>query len=189
MKTAQRAELRAALHDFRSLYNVGSVFRSASGAGLGKLYLSGFTGTPPQAGIAKVALGAEQEVAWQQCIKVADLLHDLQGQQVIAIEQHGSSLPYWEVELDRSRPVTIVLGGELTGLPGELLERADAVAEIPMAGDKESLNVASAFAIVAYDFSRRLGIVGAEQLRSRDPRPPRPGVLTDGPTINERPAG
>lgn len=180
--------LSVALYNFRSLYNVGSVFRTASGAGFGRLYLAGYTGAPPDKRISKVALGAEQEIAFDRLPDVAALIDALEGHQVIVLEQHAKSVLYTEVVPSDSRPVTVVLGEELFGMPDELVDRADVIAEIPMAGKKESLNVASAFAVVAYDLAIKVGTTGVDNLRSRQPStPPRPGVLTLGPTLGEAP--
>lgn len=184
------AELNAALHDLRSLYNVGSCFRIGSGAGLSSLFLSGYTGAPPQPGIAKVALGAEQEVPFEQFEGTGDLLARIKGHFVVALEQHPESVIVGDLVPPPDRPVTLMLGGELLGLPAELIERADAIVEVPMAGKKESLNVATAFAVVAYDLALKLGTTGPCDLRSRGPeRPVRAGVLTTGQTSGERPAG
>ena len=178
--------LFAALHNFRSLYNVGSVFRTASGAGFDRLFLSGYTGAPPDKRISKVALGAEEEVPFDCLPDIDGLLGAIAGHQVVLLEQHSGSALYTEIEPSGSKPVTLVLGEELFGAPEELVGRADVIAEIPMAGEKESLNVASAFAIVAYDLALKMGTVGADELRSRQAStPPRDGVLTRGPTRGE----
>lgn len=178
--------LSVALYNIRSLYNVGSVFRTASGAGFDRLYLAGYTGAPPDPRISKVALGAEEEVPFERCDNLPALLERLSGHQVIVLEQHPESVLCSEVVPSRTRHVTLVAGEELFGSPRELLERADVIAEIPMAGEKESLNVASAFAVAAYDLALKLGKVGAGDLRSRKPASkPRPGVLITGSTRGE----
>lgn len=180
--------LSAALYNFRSLYNVGSVFRTASGAGFERLFLAGYTGAPPDKRISKVALGAEEEIAFDRIPDVAALIDALEGHQVIVLEQHPESVLYSKVKPDGSQPVTVILGEELFGTPKELLDRADVIAEIPMAGKKESLNVASAFAVIAYDLATKLGTASEDDLRSGQPAtPPRPGVLTEGPTLGEVP--
>ncbi len=180
--------LCAALHNFRSLYNVGSVFRTASGAGFERLYLSGYTGAPPERRISKVALGAEEEIPFERINDVDALLEALKGHHVVLLEQHPDSVLYSEMEIDSLKPVTVVLGEELFGVPDELVARADVVAEIPMAGKKESLNVASAFAVIAYDMATKQGTISPDNLRSHhSSTPPRPEVLTKGPTLGESP--
>lgn len=180
--------LNVALHNIRSLYNVGSIFRTASGAGFEHVYISGYTGAPPDRRIAKVALGAEEEIPSSVLPGIEELLTALSSHYVIALEQHHTSTIYSAIEPPRNRPVTVVLGEELFGLDDALLERADVIAELPMAGEKQSLNVANAFAVVAYEFSRKLGLTGQTELKSRQQLPPpRPGVLTGDPYSPETP--
>ena len=84
----------ALLEDIRSLWNVGSIFRSADGAGFEKLYLCGITGCPPNKSIAKTSLGAEEQVAWEHCNHALDVLPGLaaQGVQTVVLEKTESSL-------------------------------------------------------------------------------------------------
>ncbi len=138
-------------HNIRSLHNVGSIFRTADGAGVTKLYLCGYTGYPPRKEIRKVALGAENTVPWEhhyQTWRVLDRLK-AQGVQIIALENNiPGSVDYREV---RPRfPLALLLGNEVEGLSPGLLKRADVVMHLPMHGTKESLNVAVAFGIAAY---------------------------------------
>ncbi len=146
-----RDELYVVCHNVRSLHNVGSIFRTADGAGVTKLYLCGYTGHPPRPEISKVALGAERAVPWEhhyQTWRVLDRLR-AQGVQVIALENRvEGSVDYREV---RPRfPAALLLGNEVEGLSPGLLKRADVIMHIPMHGIKESLNVAVAFGIAVY---------------------------------------
>jgi tRNA G18 (ribose-2'-O)-methylase SpoU len=178
--------LSVALQNLRSLYNVGSIFRTASGAGFDHMYLSGYTGGPPNRRISKVALGAELEVPFSRCTDLGELLSTLEGHHVIALEHHPEAVLYSAFQPPDKQPITLVVGEELSGTPPQLLERADTIAEIPMAGEKESLNVACAFAVAAYDLAIKLGKVGAKDLSKCKPVPiHRPGVLTHGPTQGE----
>ncbi len=140
------------LNNIRSLHNVGSVFRTADGAGVEKIWLCGITGYPPDSQISKTALGAETRVAWDHSYKAADVLRDLKnrGYQIVLLEQTTKSVSYHEF-VPRS-PVCLVLGNEIEGVSDELVELADASIEIEMAGLKNSLNVSIAFGIVAYHF-------------------------------------
>lgn len=61
----ERLPFCVALNSIRSLYNVGAIFRTADGIGIEKLWLCGITGYPPQSGIAKTALGAQESVPWE----------------------------------------------------------------------------------------------------------------------------
>ena len=188
-----RSELVAVAHDLRSLHNVGAIFRTADGAGFDRVLLSGVTGAPPDARIAKVALGAELAVPHDRVDDVDALLQALAGCWVVVLEQHARSQGPSNVELPQTgdaRPVALVACGELAGAPAALLERADAVLELPMRGAKESLNVSVAFGIAAYALAERVHGTGDVDLRSRHAGPRvRPGVLTHGVTVGEVPTG
>lgn len=146
-----RQALYVVCHNVRSLHNVGSIFRTADGAGVTKLYLCGYTGHPPRPEIAKVALGAECAVPWERHYQTWRVLDRLkaQGVQIIALENNiEDSVDYRKV---RPRfPVALLLGNEVEGLSPGLLKRADVIMHIPMHGTKESLNVAVAFGIAVY---------------------------------------
>lgn len=134
----------------RSLHNVGSLFRSADAFGVAKVYLCGYTGTPPRKEIAKVALGAEQTVPWEKRGQTWKVVEELQAQgvQVVALEQTKKSQ---SIKKFKPRfPVAIVVGNEVNGVSRGVLERADAIVHIPMLGKKESLNVSVAAGVALY---------------------------------------
>jgi len=183
-----RPKLNVAVHNLRSLHNVGSIFRTASGAGFDRVFLSGYTGTPPDRRITKVALGTEEEIPWQQTADEDALIEALSGHHVVVLEQDPSSTLYSDLPLPASGELTVMLGAEIVGAPKKLIERADSIIEIPMAGLKESLNVSCAFAVVAYSLAQRCGRIGADDLLSRKEAPKlRSGVLTYGQTTGEIP--
>ena len=138
------------LDKIRSLYNVGSMFRTADGLGVSKIYLCGYTGTPIRDKVQKVALGAEKAVDWEKCKqawRVVDKLK-IEGYQVVGLEcgPAAKSLP----EFKSRRRVAIVVGNEVDGLSQTIIKRCDAVVEIPMLGVKESYNVSVAAAMALY---------------------------------------
>ena len=132
------------LQDIRSLHNVGSIFRTADAFGVSKIWLCGYTGTPPRKEISKVALGAETWVPWERRKGTALLVSRLKadGYQVIALETGPWSEPISQVRVRRN--VALILGNEIDGISHGLLHRADAIAAIPMLGMKGSLNVSVA---------------------------------------------
>ncbi len=150
----------AVLHNIRSLHNVGSIFRTADGAGVRKIYLCGITPAPvdsfsrPVAQLVKTSLGAEKSVEWQKVFSTARLLKKLKadGYKIIAVEQSKKSVPYFKFSALRGK-VCLIVGNEVRGLPDSVLKLADKILEIPMLGRKESLNVSVAFGIVAYHLS------------------------------------
>ena len=148
------------LHNIRSLHNVGSIFRTADAAGIEKVYLCGITPSPLNrfgeviGEIKKTALGAERFVAWEKVVSTAATIKKLKkaGYQIVAIEQDKKSIPYYKLDsrLRGNDQLALVLGAEVGGLPKTILAKCDTIVEIPMAGKKESLNVAVAFGIVAF---------------------------------------
>ena len=144
------------LENIRSAYNVGAMFRTADGAGISKIYLVGYTPAPidkfkrPQKEIAKTALGAEFSVPWEQVDDMKKLLNSLKnaGYTTIALEQHGSS--ELVTEISNYTPFALVVGSEVDGVKEATLKLVDKILEIPMYGEKNSLNVASAFAVAVY---------------------------------------
>lgn len=144
------------LNNIRSLYNVGSIFRTADGVGVEKLWLCGITGIPPDPKISKTALGAEKTVAWEFSETPLVVIEKLRrsGYQIVLLEQTERSVAYDEFE--PKSPFCLVVGNEVKGVGEELLPRCDAAVEIPMARHKHSLNVAAAFAVAAFHFRGRL---------------------------------
>ncbi len=146
------------LHNIRSNHNVGSIFRTADAAGCAKIFLCGITPAPldkwgrENKALTKVALGGEAYVPWEKRDSTLAAIVELkkQGYKILAIEQSPGSAPLFDVKLKPSDKYALVLGNEKSGLEAEILRAADKVVEIPMAGRKESLNVAVAFGIVVF---------------------------------------
>lgn len=143
------------LENIRSLYNVGSFFRNADGARVEKLLLCGITGTPPQKGIAKTALGAEEVVRWEHAADSLEAarMHQERGYEMAVIETsvHAVDLFDWVPRF----PVCVAFGNELDGVRPELAAMCDTHVRIPMLGLKHSLNVATAGGIVIYELLRK----------------------------------
>lgn len=136
--------------NLRSLYNVGSIFRTSDAFGVAKIWLCGITGTPEQSGLAKVSLGAEHSVAWEHVSQTWRVVESLkkQGFEIMALEQsaHSTSLDQYQPHF----PLALVLGNEVDGVSDSVLKRADAIIEIPMLGSKESLNVSVVAGVALY---------------------------------------
>ncbi len=150
MKKANQ-EITVVLYNIRSRFNVGSIFRTADAAGVSKIYLCGITPKPPHHKIDKVALGATKYIPWEHHKQTSRFLKKLKenGQQILALEQSRKSVHYTRCKL--KYPVVLVVGNEVTGLPQTILKLADQVIDIPMHGQKESLNVSVATGIVLFE--------------------------------------
>ncbi len=144
------------LNDIRSVENVGAMFRTADAAGIDKIYLIGTTPTPidrfgrKRGDLAKSALGAEEYVAWEYKKTITPVLSKLKkdGFQIIAIEQDEKSIDYKKVKIQEKN--AFIVGTEVTGIPKNILKKCDIIAEIPMRGKKESLNVSVATGIALF---------------------------------------
>jgi 23S rRNA (guanosine2251-2'-O)-methyltransferase len=155
-------ELIALLENVRSLWNVGSMFRTADGAGFGRLVLTGITAAPPRPEIAKTALGADAIVPWEYEADPEAAARRLldSGFRLLALETSPRSRPL--AEIDCRGPLCLVVGHEVAGISGRLLALAADVAFLPMRGRKSSLNVAVAFGIAAYHLAtaREQSVIG-----------------------------
>lgn len=151
---AARAQAAGGVHvildNVRSAFNVGSIFRTADAAGIGCLHLCGITCWPPHPKLEKTSLGAHQYVPWRRHESTEEALRALraQGVPVAALETHPEARVMGDFVWPR--PVGLVLGHEVVGVSEEVLALCDFKVRIPMFGRKNSLNVASAFAVVAY---------------------------------------
>jgi 23S rRNA (guanosine2251-2'-O)-methyltransferase len=143
------------LHQVRSLYNVGAFFRTADGAGVREVVLSGITARPPRKEIAKTALGAEDAVPWTAVDDLPAWLDAFasSGGQIAAIETTSDAVDLYEWQ--PRWPLAVLFGHEVEGLPDELLARCDVRVRVPMLGAKSSLNVATAGGVVLYELLRK----------------------------------
>jgi len=138
------------LENIRSLHNVGSVLRTADGSGWDKVYLCGYTGCPPDRRIEKVSLGAEESIEWEQRDSVVDLIEELKkdGFEVCALEQTPKAEDLLGASFEKD--VALIVGNEVDGVEEATLEQCDRHLEIPMHGEKASLNVSIATGIAMY---------------------------------------
>lgn len=138
--------------NLRSTYNVGSILRTADGAGLHHLYLCGITPTPDHPKVPKTALGAERAVSWSyhaSALATVTMLQD-QGVRIWALETHPDGVPLRAKDLPVGTPLALVIGNENAGIDPSILAMADRIVYLPMRGRKGSLNVATAFGAAAY---------------------------------------
>ena len=161
-------ELAALFHNVRSTYNVGALFRTADGAGVSKVYLTGYTPAPKdifgkwRKEISKTALGAEKYVPWEKLRLIAVIIDRLKKSkvQLIALEQAEGAIDYRKFK--PRFPVALILGNEVRGLSKVILKKparnathsvaggCDKIIQIPMRGRKESLNVSVAAGVALF---------------------------------------
>lgn len=150
------------LHNIRSAHNVGSVFRTSDGAGVSKIYITGYTPAPTDrfgrenAEIAKTSLGATHTIPYEVVEDITTVIKSLKeaGVQIVAVEQTECAVEYTKFE--RTEDVAFIFGNEITGVEEEVLKVSDAHIQIPMSGAKESLNVSVCAGIVLFHFRNAL---------------------------------
>ena len=158
MEKTELAEKIVVLDNIRSAFNVGSIFRTADALGVKQIVLGGTTPAPvdrfgrARKDIAKVSLGAEKSVAWKYEKNILLTIKNLKksGYKIVVLEQSDKSQDYKKVKLGTKAKIVFVVGAEVEGVNKEILKITDIIAEIPMLGKKESLNVSVAFGVALF---------------------------------------
>lgn len=142
------------LDNVRSLYNVGSFFRTCDAFRVKKLILCGITGTPPHREISKTAIGAEKSVEWEYFPQTISAVNQLKqdGYWICAIEQAVDAWKLGSVHWP-TKPTAFIFGNEIDGVAQEVLDICDACIEIPQAGTKHSINVSVAAGVVLWEYA------------------------------------
>lgn len=148
--------VRALVHNVRSIYNVGSMFRTSDAARIEHVHLTGYTGTPDHKDLHKTALGAQDVVSWSHHESPLPVIRGLQadGYTIGALEITDSPTLPAEVPGD-AFPLCMIVGNEVHGIDDELISAADIGLELPQYGAKQSMNVGVAYGIAVYDLIRR----------------------------------
>jgi tRNA G18 (ribose-2'-O)-methylase SpoU len=143
------------LENIRSTHNVGSLFRTADTLGIKKIILAGVTPDPidrfgrARSDIAKTALGAEKTISWEHADDAIETLTKLkQTHALVALEQDPRSIDYKTFVPEK--PTVFILGNEVDGVSAAILDLCDTILEIPLLGQKESLNVSVAGAVALF---------------------------------------
>lgn len=145
-------EFYVLVHNIRSMHNVGAIFRTSDGAGVKKIFLTGYTACPPRKEISKTALGSDEMVSWEYHKDPVKLVESLKSKdvKVIALEKNEESQNLLKAP-SLSEPTCMIIGNEIEGVSPELLELSEEVYHLPMRGEKVSLNVSVAFGIALYN--------------------------------------
>lgn len=159
-KGSEKLPLVVVLDDVRSLYNVGSVFRTGDAFRVEAVFLCGITATPPHPEIHKTALGGEDSVDWRYFKTAEEAVAELRrnGYFVYAIEQAEGSTKLQHLQLTPATAgkVGVVFGNEVKGVHQEVIDLCDDCLEIPQFGTKHSMNVSVTAGIVIWEFARQL---------------------------------
>ena len=162
-KSSTKIPLVVVLDNVRSLYNVGSVFRTCDAFRVSKIVLCGISATPPSTEIHKTALGAEDTVDWGYVADTLDAVAALKadGCTVLAVEQVEGSVMLGDFVPSAGRRYAVVLGNEVKGVRQDVVDACDGCLEIPQFGTKHSLNVSVTAGIVIWELFGKLGIANA----------------------------
>ena len=153
-REAKKTPLVVVLDDVRSMYNVGSVFRTGDAFRIEALYLCGISATPPATEIHKTALGAEDSVEWQHFGSALEAVKRLKenGYVVLAVEQCEGSTKLHEFIPEQDKKYAVVLGNEVKGVHQAVIDACDGCLEIVQLGTKHSMNVSVTAGIIMYRF-------------------------------------
>jgi tRNA G18 (ribose-2'-O)-methylase SpoU len=154
-KQAEKNPIIVVLNNIRSVYNVGSVFRTADAFLVEAIYICGYSPQPSHRQMNKTALGATESVEWLHFESTVDAVHHLKnsGYKVFAIEQAEGSISLEKLNYNNEK-IAVVFGNEVSGVDAELLPLCDACIEIPQLGMKHSLNIATAAGVVLWELVR-----------------------------------
>lgn len=157
-KRADKMPLVVVLDDVRSMYNVGSIFRTGDAFRIEAVYLCGISATPPHAEIHKTALGAEDSVDWKYFKTAAEAVGALkaEGYTVYAVEQAEGSTMLHDFVPEPGRRYAVIMGNEVKGVHQEVIDMSDGCIEIPQYGTKHSMNVSVTAGIVIYKFNETM---------------------------------
>jgi tRNA G18 (ribose-2'-O)-methylase SpoU len=152
IQSIKRNDIYIILDNVLDTYNVGAIFRLADAVGVKKIYLCGGTETPPNSKIKKASVNTWQWISWEYVPTTIEAIEKVRKEipniTVVAVELDKKSVPY--DSFNYQLPVALIVGHETTGSPQEVLEKCDAIVELPMLGINTSLNVMVSLGIVLY---------------------------------------
>ena len=157
-REAEKLPLIVVLDDVRSMYNIGSVFRTCDAFRVEAVYLCGICQTPPSTEIHKTALGAEESVSWRYFKTALEAVEELKkaGYTVLSVEQVEHSTKLQTFVPQRGLKYAVVMGNEVKGVHQEVVDASDGCLEIPQLGTKHSMNVSVTTGIIIYKFAEEL---------------------------------
>ena len=156
-KKAEKTPLVVVLDNIRSLNNIGSVFRTSDAMAVEAIYLCGITAQPPHREINKTALGATESVDWKYFETTELAIDELKanGYTILSVEQTEKSIFLNDYEVKQNDKLALIFGHEVYGVEQEVINKSDAVIEIPQKGTKHSLNISVSAGVVLWDLSSK----------------------------------
>jgi len=153
-KKTGKLPLTVVLDNVRSLYNIGSVFRTSDAFLIERIFLCGITACPPHRDIHKTALGATESVDWAYHKKTRQAVLGLKADEyrIIALEQTDRSVSLKDFRASKGEKYALVFGHEIRGVDQQIIDLCDMSIEIPQFGTKHSLNISVSAGIVLWHF-------------------------------------
>jgi tRNA G18 (ribose-2'-O)-methylase SpoU len=151
-KQAEKNPIIIILDNIRSVYNVGSIFRTADAFLIEGICICGYSPTPEHKQMAKTALGATDTVDWIHYPNALEAIQELKqnGYTVFAIEQAVGSISLEKFQANNYSKIAVIMGNEVEGVQQSLIEACDGCIEIPQLGMKHSLNVSTAAGVILW---------------------------------------
>ena len=155
---AEKLPVVVVLDNVRSLYNIGSVFRTADAFRIKEIILCGITATPPHVEIHKTALGAENSVKWRYFNDTLEAVAQLKKEnyEIWAVEQVENSQSLQNFNFSKDKKYAVILGHEVKGVQQEVVNECKGAIEIPQFGTKHSLNVSVASGLVMWEALKKI---------------------------------
>jgi tRNA G18 (ribose-2'-O)-methylase SpoU len=155
-KQANKLPIVIILDNVRSLYNVGSVFRTCDAFLVSGICLCGITGTPPHKELHKTALGATESVEWKYYKTTMEAIDELksEGWQIAVVEQTTESI--FLQDFMPAGKIAYIFGNEVEGVDEQVIAQADVKVEIPQFGTKHSFNISVTAAIILWETAQKM---------------------------------
>lgn len=155
-RDAEAHPISVIVHNVRSIYNVGSIFRTSDAARVEHVYLTGYTGTPEHKQLHKTALGAQDVIPWSKHDAPHAVLEDLRSEGYTIGVLEITDAPTHPAAVDASAfPLALIVGNEVEGIDNDIVEAADLALELPQYGSKQSLNVSVAYGMAVSHLIRQ----------------------------------
>lgn len=141
---------KVALDNLRSAFNVGSIFRLIDAVGFESVVMSEKTPGKENLQVKKTAMSSSEWVPEEKGLDLANTLEKqkLNGYHIIGVETVKGSTSY--LDFPWPKKGIVVVGNEEYGLSNNVLKTCQNYVHLPMSGKKNSINVANAFAVVAF---------------------------------------
>lgn len=138
--------------------NIGSIFRVCEAFGVEKIIFTGKNFVFSERKINKISRSTHKIVPYQIIEGKNELIAELKMSdvQIIALEITSASQPIQSLEIDSSKPITLLIGSEVYGISNEILAISHQQTHITMFGKNSSMNVVQSLGICLYELTNKL---------------------------------